>query len=507
MHVRHGLRLPRFLSGDHVGTEQQSKITVSADPSGCEDINFGVICLLLQGYLFEHVYDRQVLLSLFIVSGCMWLTLTSYVPLQWWPSPVFAWSYTIGVLSLVIWSIAPNAFITLTLKTWFFKMIQFRIDIPTVIFPLAYFICLFWLTARLGSYQDLFSLKTMAMIPTEAAAFFIILLAVPRRDVEKLSPDLLVNREIARAESYYTRENREAGRTRLKRLFEGPLNQETAGRIAELAWRFNDDEIARDAYIALMREVSKTQDFHKIVTTVEDILEKGVQLPFSTIHSAVQVCLKRNLFTEVRRILPHMAGHKEVGDESIADIWEEMGKRMIAQPFPKKDILVECLSFLEVNRPESETLIKIQNWFRKMSSKESHNILTDFSMEISKFLDIQILNVTSQHLHIKIIDGKEQKVPWSVLEGVFGCHVVTESERGFLGCVMLKFKRKIYACNFKREGIIMKDRGGRDLGFETLWDLFKQHVPIGIPFLQIDAFQQLNDLSEYEKIVQNFFKR
>lgn len=123
---------------------------------------------------------------------------------------------------------------------------------------------------------------------------------------------------------------------------------------------------------------------------------------------------------------------------------------------------------------------------------------------IHKHLDVKILEVTNNFIAL-ILQGQDkiQKVPWTAVEGLYGCHV-TQGERGYRGSIFLKFKRKIFSCNFTRQSMMVKDRFGQSVGFEAVWESLKEHGPEDIPFLDLNDFPDVVNLSNYPRMAQEF---
>ncbi len=467
----------------------------------------GVICLLLAGYFFEHLYDRQVLLALFFLSGGMWLVLESYAPAAWWPSPVFAWSNTILTLLLTIWLKSPKGTVTITFRTWFFKVIQSTFNLALVFLPIGFGAFLVYFNLKHSVYQSEFSVQTMVAPVAESLVFMVFLMGISFRDVDDKGPEARMNRQFAMAESYFEKEQREEGKSVLVKLLANQPSISQVKRAGELAWKNHEGELAQQAYNQVLRDAINGQDLVTIIKTIEDMAYKDLSVPGSSLNTAMMAAMKKNMLADVRNLLPYYRSHIEIAPAEVIQIHEDLVAKITAQSHPNKEFLYECQAWLETNAPESEAILKAVTFFEVQArASESFSAVTSMHL-IHKHVDIKLLEITNNYIALKLQgQDKVQNVPWTAVEGIFGCHV-TRGDRGYRGSVFLKFKRKIFSCNFTRQSIMVKDRFGQPVGFEAVWEAFKAHRPEDIPFIDLNEFEDLDDVSNYPRLAQEFIDR
>jgi len=464
----------------------------------------GIICLLFIGYLFEHLYDRQVLLALFFLSGSMWMILQTHVPAAWWPPPIFSWSFTILTLTITTWLRAPKASLTITFRTWFIKVIQFNFNLPIVLIPLAYTIFLVTFNLKLSIYHTQFSLQTIAAPAAEALVFLLFLMGISYREVEDGGPEVALNRQFARAESLMEQDRKDDGMEILRKILTSQPSIAHTRRAGELAWQYHSNELAEQAFSVVLKDALASKDLIKIVKVIEEIAYKNLTVPGSALHAAMAAAMKKNMLGDVRGLLPFYTTHKEISEADTIKIYEDLVSKITAQSQPNKEFLFECQQWLETNVPDSESILKARTFFEmQQRASESFKAITSMRL-IHKHLDVKILEVTNNFIAL-ILQGQDkiQKVPWTAVEGLYGCHV-TQGERGYRGSIFLKFKRKIFSCNFTRQSMMVKDRFGQSVGFEAVWESLKEHGPEDIPFLDLNDFPDVVNLSNYPRMAQEF---
>ncbi len=464
----------------------------------------GVACLLILGFLFEHIYDRQVLLAFFFLASALWLILENLLPAWLWPSPLFTWSNTIAVISLVMWLSAPKAYITLTFRTWFGKYTEFKPRLPSVLFPLIYLIGLLLINLLVSEYKSQFYPRSMVAILFMATLFVFLTLLIKPKETRAPDPVAEVHEGISLAETYFAEERHKEGMDLLgKLLFQSPTKEQVR-HIAETAWQNHDNALTEQAYKILLREALNDKEPVSILKIIEEMLYKNLPIPGNTLLAAVQTGIKRAMIADVRSLLPFLRQHKEIPPEMVLDIYGQVVDRLSQGAHPNKDYILECQEYLEEAFPDSDPLNRIRLFFAKEGGLSSELPGHTPSHEIYKHVGIDLLGVTRNNLMLKV-GGNEKKVPWTAVKGLFGCHIA-DGETGYRACIFLKFKRKIYACNFSKERIMIKDRMGHILPFEGAWELLVTHLPEDLPSLSMEFFEDLAE-SEYEHKVLEFFHR
>ena len=209
---------------------------------------------------------------------------------------------------------------------------------------------------------------------------------------------------------------------------------------------------------------------------------------------------------EVRKLLPYVQQHDEIDEDAVLQVYDQLVTKLVEQPHANKELLLECQTWLERHAPQSQTLVKIEVFFEKIRGLSDDSISYRPMVRIHKSVDIDLLGITGKNVRLKVEGTKEQNVPWTAVEGIFGCYV-TGASRGYVGCIFIKFKRKIFACHFTKNRILIKDRFDQPLSFERTWDLLKTNLPEDLPALEMDAFPEIADTAELPRLTQEFLDR
>lgn len=464
----------------------------------------GMACLVLMSYVFEHLYDLQYLLVYFVLSSAGWLFLQPFLPAAYWPSPIFSWSYTIAVLLIICWLCAPGATITLTFRLWLGKFVDFKPEIPSLLVPLVFLGGLLGFTFYDSSYQSQFSLTSLAALPLEAFLLALPLTLIsPRGFKAENAGEIEVNRLLASADSLFAEERHREAMDLLRQLLDQAVSPEQIRRVADLAWRNHNSDLAFQGYQRLLKDAYQSPDLLNVLAVVEEMLFRDLPVPGKALQMVVNLGLKHNQFGKVRKMLPYFRDHHEIDGETVLNAHTLLVEKLIAQANPDKELLLDISSWLERNHPDSKLLGSIQACFKKTANNSHMLDNYDRKLSIYKFVDIDLLDIGTNYIRLQVNGAREQSAPWTAITGIFGCHVAT-GKRGFRGCILLKFKRKIFACSFSTERILMADAEGRTLSFEEIWKLLRENIPEDLPFVSMRDFPEIRVEDKYPQMVQVF---
>ena len=464
----------------------------------------GILGLITLGFLFEHVFDRQLLPALFVISAFGWLPNWPLLPDDYQPNLIFAWGTTVSALLLAMWLCFPKSNISLTIHIWLIKIFTFKPTIPSGFIAVIFVSGMLIHNQFFSADADYFNAKSVLPATGEGLIFALLLSLIARRKREHEDPEQVINRRIATAESLFDQERPEEAFRILKDLLNAEPDLRQVRHIAEVAWRHHDNEIARQSYHLVLKEVTKANDHRQLIELIEEMVYRDIPVAAHILHGGVTKGFKHGMLAESVKLLPFLEAHPEIPMDQVVPYYERLGVNLINQHNPDRQMLFLCQSWLEEHSPEAKVLEEIRDYLHSTSVSQMAPMEAD--RRISRRVDIELLDIHNGAIKLRVTGGKEQVVPWTAIEGIFGCHVASGA-RGYYGCIFLKFKRKIYACNFNRQSIMMKDRYGQSLAFESTWSRLEQYVPEDIPFIKLEDFPELLDTEDIAAQAEAFFSR
>ena len=463
----------------------------------------GIVCLWLTSFLFEHQYDRQFLLATFLLSGCLWIVLDGVVSATYWPPPLFAWSNSIAVLVILGWLTAPRATITLTVKPWPGSNTAFYPLIPAALVPFLYLSALIAVNGYFSPYQSYFSFLNLIPIPMEAALFGLLLMMVSSRQYdEDEDPESLINQQISGTEMLFNEEQFEEGAAVLQNILNAGPTVSQVEKIIHLAWRQDLTGIAHSGYHILLKKAIGSQNYYRILEVIEEMLYRGISVQGPSVIKIFQMSIRRGQIQDARKLLPFIKDHQEVDSETVLQMHEQLLTLLLKQKDPDKRYLLELKEWLEHHHPHSPITGELQAFFQQESQEPQDRDELSRKIAIHRRVPIRITEVNTNRIVVEI-KSKVRQIPWTAMLGIHGCYVATDN-RGFRGCAILKFQRKVFACHFSSGEIGIPDPKGKPLSFEGLWALFKIYIPEDLPFREMKEFDTLRSEEAYVDMLQDF---
>ncbi len=468
----------------------------------------GAFCLWIAGFLAEHRFGRRLPLALLLLSAASWLLLSNYAPPSWQtflPSPLFAWSGAVAVSVLSFWLTSPRAVVTMSLKIWLGRFVEIRPELPLAILPLVFFSAYFFVNQYLSSYSDYYSPLSMGALAIEGVVFAVALAFFSTR-LKPDTPEQELNQQIARAESLFSGGRHEDALAILRDALENAPNLEQTRRVADLAWRHHHTGVAEQAYRALLKEALRAHTFLDALPLIEEMLFRSVPVPGHVLYAIAMLGVKQNQVAEARKLLPFMRDHDEIERPDLLNFYTLLIDKEMEKALPDRQFLLEGEAWLNRHCPDSQLLKRVRAYLQNnvafaASEPEKKRVA------IHQFLDIYLLDITVAKLRLQPVKGKEQNVPWTATMGFFGCHVADAKTRGYRGSILLKFKRRVYACQFSSERVKLKSESGATLSFEQAWALLKTHAPEDLPFHDLDEFEQIADAEAFPKKLEAFIEQ
>ena len=464
----------------------------------------GVVALWLMAFVFEHVYPRTALLLLFVFISNSLILAVPHIPPPYRPSLLFCWAYSLAILLVVCWLTSPKARISLSFVTWFISAKEFRLLLPSLLPPAAFIAALAFIGYFNAEFKPLFEPLSLSVIPAFGLLFTLFLLPLGQRDRSRdQSPEQKVNRLLAQIESHFDEDRNQEALALLEEALDLNPTPEQHQRIADLAWGHHHGELAHSSYNVLYREALHTKSPEKLLQVVEEMLFREIPIPTGSLLSAVNLALKNGKLPVVRKFLPFLENQGEVKAETLLEIRENLAEKMCRIALPDKLFLFELKEWFERHQPQSKALADINRFFKKSAEiSEDHLGFGQRPSLIHRFLDIKLAEVTFHHLVIQVKDGKQQRVPWSAVLGLFGCKTILDP-KGFRGALLIKFKQKVFACQFGGADILMEDALNETFPFRKIWDMLKEYIPEDLPAMALEDFENIPDEKEFRlKVVQ-----
>jgi len=461
----------------------------------------GLVAILLMSYLFEHLYDRQVTLSLFFLSAALWVVLEPYVPNAYWPSPIFAWSNATLVYLLVGWFTSPRARVYVTFRGWLGTLFRIQAAVPTICFPVLFLAAMFAVNLLHPGYKAYFEILPLMAVLLQAILFAAVMAAIPSKiTVVAETTEDMANRQLSAAELLLNEDRFDEGMNLLHTLLTSSPTVGQIRKITSLAWENDNVPLARQGYDLLLKRALNSQDFLQVAAVIEEMLFRNLPVPGPPLCKVVAMGLSRSMFDMVRKLLPFMHDHEEIDEQTVVQTYLQFVTKLLAQKEPDRQYLHELRTWLEEHYPDAAVLKPLREFFSQAGPASVVNTYSHL-VSIYKYVDIKLVAIEPGQLRLLVRD-KEQHAPWTAVVGCFGCYAAGKN-KGFRGCILIKFRRRIFACSFYKSDILIKE-GGLPLTFEQTWELLQRHTPEDLPFLIIEDFPKLDDETRYEGMVARF---
>jgi len=461
------------------------------------------VCLPPLGFIFEHLYDRLIYAGLFLFIAPAWVVLAERFDSPFLPSPLLSWSMTMAVLIAVFYTVAPRNLVTLTFRTWFFRNIEARITVPTILFPAIYFLGLSAVNLRLSEYQNYFSAEQLASAAIVGGLLGLIIMVLPNRDqVLDNNPKTQINQQLARAELFFDEQQREKAVETLRELLELDPELHQVQRIADIAWEHHQTDLAERAFKIVLRKTLSLDDFDRTFQTVETMVFHNLSVPDSVLLKTMEKGIKKGRIDQVRKLIPYAEDKPSMDPKAILSLQERLVTVLFDQYQPDRETLYEMKLWFEANFPQSGACAKIDHFLNQHSTEAG---LTDNytpAPQVHRHLKISLIAVTSNHLRIQTPDKVEKTVPWTAILGCFG----SRSEEGpeFFGAILVQFKRKIFSCNFTNRDILVRNEQGELLGFPSTWELLRKCGVSHLPFLHLEEFETVPNETAFRLAAEEF---
>lgn len=456
------------------------------------------------GFVFEHLYQSIIFGVIFICSGVALSLLSSFFPEEYWPDPIFMFSYSVATLILLGWIVAPNAIITFDLKAWFFKSFQHKIVLPSSVIPLLFFPG-FIADGFYGSaYSQFFQPQAMVAIPILAVLFALMLIPLPTREgmLEK-DPHTVVNTKLTQVELLLEQEKLDGARQILEELVNDPLDMEQIMRIADLAWQTNQRDICERCYLKALRIVLPARSFQKMLPIVETMTFRHLSVPASALCSTIELGLREKHFQEIKNLLPYLQDHPDVTRQDRDRIFEKVVDFNLSNRQPDDETLLQLRQWLGEDEESTPLREKIEAFFQNRADQETPVVGVSFAYQVNRHVDIELLDVATDHVRLQVKETQPQNVPWTAVLAIYGSHL-TSQQRGYRGCIFIRFKRKIFGCHFSNADVLMTEREGVRVSFESAWRQLQEQTPEDIPFRAFEDFEDFDTVDEHLARAQEF---
>ncbi len=456
-----------------------------------------LIFLPLAGFLFEHVYHHVVAIVIYIGTA----TAISIMPTDSsvWPPPSMAWSFSLATIVLLTLFVAPTAVLTMNIRGWLIRSFHHQIKIPFVVFAIFFGLLFAFSHSRWTPYLDDFSWSYVWVVPALAVAWLFILLMVPNRERRDASdPETVVDNNLARIEMLFGDEKYSEARDALAGLVDKGPTLDQLLRIGELAWRHNENELSDRCFLTAVRQVMPSKDLARILPVVDEVAFKGRGIPAAALETTIELGIQENQFALVRKLVPVFKDHPNIDDAQIHFLFTKIVNMFLSSKEPDQQYLLQVRGWLEPKEVCADLVDRINEFFSQ-KSQEDETILNYTSFhQIGAQVNIELLAVTNDHIRLQLEGGSNQDVPWTAIIALYGGHMISAS-RGYRGSIILRFKRKVFSCNFTSNQILITREDGESLGFEDTWSLIRRYAPEGMPVTRFRDFRDHIDLDAYQR--------
>ncbi len=462
----------------------------------------GAFCLMFMGYLLEHLYDAVFVFATYLLSACLLVLAQRFLPANYHPSLMLAWAHSVFVMLWLGWVVSPKAQLTLSLRGWLVRPFGEDYSIASFHFPLL-FTCGFLVVTYFSPYREALRPQPMLVLLAAAAVLALMFAILPlRAPFQGLSAEELLARDLAQAELHFEQGNRPAGLTLLHKLAKLEPNRRTMSTIANLAWRNEDPELAKHCYLHLLRKAHLPSDTPLYLETLGDMLFRRLPVAGTMVAKGMTLAIETYNREQIGMLMPYLVDHKEIAQSEVVELITLLGQRTLEQKQPDRLLVSQLQDWLQANAPTSELLPKFARFFQ--GGSEQSKLTGNFAQfrHIGRLVTVTLVDVQPQKIVIAPEGQKEQRVPWTAVLGVYGCHVAS-GNRGFRGCIVVQFQRKIFGCVFSSAQIKIRDRV-EPVTFERVWELLEDQAPEDIPLMAMKDFPTLMDESLLLSMAENF---
>lgn len=451
----------------------------------------GALCLLFMGYLLEHLYDSMFVFATYLLAGALLVLAQRFLPLAYQPSILLAWAHGVLLVLWVSWLVSPSAVLTVSVRGWFLRPFGDDYEVASITFPI-----IFTLGAVAATYFSPYRMA-LSMLPALllgagtgvlALMFVILPLRAPR---QSLTAEEKLQRDLAEAELRFEQGDAKAGLAILHQLAKLEPHRRYMAAIANLAWHNDDPELAKHCYLHMIRKAHLPSDAPAYFEALGDMLFRRLPVAGTYVTKGMSLAIETYNREQIGTLMPYLLDHQEIGREEVIALLERLGQRTLEQKAPDRLLVSQLQDWFQANAPNSPLLAKFATFFQG-GSQES-KLTGNFAQyrRIGRLVKVDLLDVQPQKIIVALEGQKEQRVPWTAVLGVYGCHIAGSS-RGFRGCIVLQFQRKIFGCVFSSATIKFSHRA-QPVTFERVWELLHDHVPEDVPFMIMKDFPTLKD--------------
>ncbi|CAM2007793.1 tetratricopeptide repeat protein [Acanthopleuribacter pedis] len=464
----------------------------------------GLVCLIATGFVFEHLFDSLWIASCLLLNAAALFTLDLYVGNQWTPSLVYAWFWLSLIMMVIPCILKPRTDITFTLRLWLGNTKDFDLKLELWLFPLMFLGGGSAITWYLTDFPVRTASSALPVTAALALVSALLMTRIPTRE-QKLNrnPEVFGNQELARAEGLFEQEKPKEALEAMRELLQLDLENAQLMRIAHLAFQNEDIDLASLAYQAVLRRHLREGKSHDSVHLVLEMLERNLRVPGATIERTLDAAYTMGSQATVIKILPHLQDHPDVLPETVHRQYNRHIDAVLAQSKPDRNYLHELQRSLEFSFPGDPMSMRINQFLHATAPSLDPEPVTTPSYHIQKFVAVEIIRVQGNDITVEL-GGKYQKLPWTAILALYGCHVLG-GDRGYHGFVVTRNKSKIFCCSFKATSLEKYE--GPSATFENVWkDLLKQ-APEDLPRVTLSDFENHMDSKDLEEKVQDFLNR
>lgn len=459
------------------------------------------LCLYYHGFLFEHLLDRLLAFGGFVLIGFVMLAAPQYLPPTYAPDPVFAWGYAVIAYLLMMLATAPTGRLDLNLRGWMGRSFSAPVTVPVFVFPVV-FIIVYSAYMILGPYGANFNPVSLATPALVGGVFGVAGLVFGNREKAAEDPESLINQQISAAELLYGEERHEEAKILLFSLFDHGPHKEQLRRMITLAWQHDAQDLLVRAYNSLLSKTLATNDILNIQAIVEEMLGRNLQVPGRTLITILNTSIRNEQIRAAKRIVPHLMRAKDTEPDAVQGVLERLIPKVVDERTPDVAFLDLSLKWLQKHAPESGAVARIKHLKGSFAPQEAE-LNTHSGPIVQQFVSIELHRIGVSDIHLCIVDRKMQKVPWTAVRGVFGCHM-QGGERGLRGCIVISFQRRTFGCIFNVDRIKVKNPYDGIMSFEDTWNKLSEQVPEDLPFTKMKDFEGIPDQGAFEAAVEKF---
>jgi len=460
--------------------------------------------LYLGTYVIEHQYASLGAAVVYLLSGAALVVGHPYLPTDFKVAPDFFWFILVSALILTSWLRAPGAVVTVAAKGWAFKTFAKTFRVPAGVVAVSYVVLGTVICMTIVPQSELFRPQWVGLAAAAAVFWALLLMFFPTRaQIEIKDPEVVINAGLAQTELLLQAEKVDEARTKLEDLLISSPTLEQIVRVGDLAWKSNLVETSEKAYLMAFRRVLPGRKLQEILPVIEKMVFRGFAVPVSGLQIAIELGISERHVGHIKKLLRHFKDHPNVQDSQLRTVFGRLIDYETSSKEPDEEFLVEIFGWFGEYEPLAKEVEQIKNFLneRRPTDVSSQNYTS--MNQIHRHVDSELLGVTNQHVRLKVKGSNPQNVPWTAIIALYGAHILG-SDRGYRGCVILRFKRKMFGCHFANDDIAIYDESGERLSFENTWSMFEKFVSEGIPFLRFENFKDFVSDELYQEEVQKF---